>query len=1412
MQFQIMGPLEVRERERGLPLGGRRQRTILAHLLIRPNQLVATDRLVVDVWGESPPETARSTLQSYISRLRKVLGAERIEGRSQAYILRADPEEVDALRFERMVAEGRRLLPTDPDAAARTLRGALSLWRGDALADLADNAALSSAIARLEELRMTAFEDRIAAELAGGCHVDVVPEVEAALAAEPLRERLWEQLMVGLYRSGRRADALAAFGRVRRVLAEELGIDPSPKLAALHEGILTQDPTLSLASSVPEGQTMSQPTDGKEAAPSVPPRSAEERQPATAGGRSKEVLEDAIGVEPPAEERRIVTVLFAAITASSELASSLDPEDLLGALQPFFAAMADEIERFGGTVEKYIGNDAVAVFGFPVAHEDDPVRALRAGLSVQQRLEALNRERFAERGLELSIRVGISTGEVIAATGARAGEKMVAGESVNVAARLEAEAPPGAILVGERTYRSTRDGFDYQPLGELAVKGLPHPVAAWELLGERTPPPAGPLDRPGFVGRDSEIGLLRYVFTRTVQERRPVLVTVVAPAGVGKSRLAREFTEALRAEHLQVEVVTGRCLPYGDGLTYWPLAEILKADAGILDSDPPEAILEKATTRVEGRSDGDEEGISRVLLASIGVPVRPDPLSGVDAGVARELIGRAWRRYLESMSAEKPVLAIVEDLHWADQGLLDLLEDVMVRMAGPLLLLCLIRPELFDRRPAWGGGVADANTVFLSPLSEEESRVLLEHLLGPGMVPAEDLAPLLARAEGNPFFLEELVQMLIDQGSLVRRGGTWALERALPRSLPDTIQGVIASRMDLLPRREKQAMQDAAVVGRTFWLGALEQLELADPGAAVDGLFRKGLVREAPRSTIAGDREYSFSHVLIRDVAYASIPKARRARAHAQVGTWIEGVTAGRLEEFAEILTHHFEQADDPGRTARFATLAGHRKRRLFAVAEAIGWYARALAATDRLPRPIAAPLIAEAALSRGKAEEMLSRFPEAEADYRRAIAAAQQAADSRIEAEALAALAHLYRATARYDEGRPILDEALEQARSVGATDLLVRILYTAGAVAFDRAQWEESIAFQEQALDLAVSEGDPEGEAFALHGLCDTRFFVGPFRSALTHALRSSELFRSLGQRSMLFHNGFMVGNLQWTLGEYAAAHDTFERCVAGSKNLGDRWVEALARSSRAHLRLSQGRLGAALSNAEESLAVLEGVGSAHVRLVALSFGLLSVLPELRAFGRLDAVLDEAWAVSDELDSAFMRPRLRALRAWLDVRAGRTAEGREGFQRADLDCGIAVWERLACARYELLAWEEVRSAAVEAAASRLCELAAQESPPLLAWGEYGLALAAALRGRWDEAQERSLGALARSEAIGEHPLIWRTARLAAASLSAVGRQQEAEERSQQAVDTMRAMADDLRDPGLVARFLEPPDVIHDT
>ena len=541
--------------------------------------------------------------------------------------------------------------------------------------------------------------------------------------------------------------------------------------------------------------------------------------------------------------------------------------------------MAAEIQASGGTVEKFAGDAVMAAFGAPEALEDHAERALHTALALQRRIEP-----------GLTLRIGVNTGEVVAGR-AREGSSFVSGDAVNVAARLEQAAEPGEILVGERTAAAARGAFEFGGERTVEAKGKLGGVRARPLvraLSLMRTRGVGGLART-FVGRDAELARLQAAYRRAVEHGHPVLVTVLGDAGLGKTRLMRELWEHLDEEQPQPLRRVGRCLPYGEGITYWPLGEILKEHLSLLDSDPPE----EAERRL---------GEQRILGLTLGLDVAGDmhPLA------ARDRLQTAWATFLTELAAQQPVVVLVEDAHWAETPLLDLLERVTRDVDGPLLLLVTARPD-FAR--AWDPRI-DAETIWLEPLPQDTTSTLVASLLAADV--AADVRQLVVeRAEGNPFFVEEVLGSLIDAGVLQRTNGSWRTAELPPGfRIPDSVQAVLAARIDLLDEAEKAALQSAAVIGRAFWTGPVYELVAGlEPDLGV--LESRDFVRRRATSTLEGEVEYVFKHALTREVAYAGLTKPRRARLHAQFAGWIERLGEGR-DDHAPLLAHHYAEAVRP--------------------------------------------------------------------------------------------------------------------------------------------------------------------------------------------------------------------------------------------------------------------------------------------------------------------------------------------------------------------------------------------------------------------------------------------------------------------------------------------------------------------
>jgi class 3 adenylate cyclase/tetratricopeptide (TPR) repeat protein len=671
------------------------------------------------------------------------------------------------------------------------------------------------------------------------------------------------------------------------------------------------------------------------------------------------------------EERKLVTILFADVIGSTQLGEKLDPERLRSLFSAYFSAMSAVIEAWGGTVEKFIGDAIMAAFGIPIVREDDAERALRASLEMLERLDDLNRDFRERHRVTLEIRIGVNTGEVIAPVGGPPDQMIVAGDAVNVAARLEQAAEPGTILVGERTYLTARNAFRFDEPAQLDLKGKAHAVPGYRLAGAREEGARGvPGLQTGMVGRDRELQALDSVLDQAVESGRPHLVTVFGPAGIGKSRLVTEFLRLVHSRHGGATVLRGRCLAMGQGITYWPLGEILRSACGIALDDPAPVAGEKLRRGAEGTLSQlglEQAELERTIFAlatTAGIFLPDNPLDALDPRSVEDELGRAWPLFAQAHAVDGPAVLLVEDLHFAVGDLVKMVERLVARATGPIVVVATARPEFAEAQARFAAGSEGSSSISLRPLSEEQSADLVEGLLAEADLPSGLRAEILAKAEGNPFFLEEIIRRLIDEGALVRESGTWrATPAASETPLPDTVHALLAARIDALPPKEKRVLQEASVVGRVFWEEPVAQ-SLGD-GAVSDSLLeleRKGLVFARPSSTIAGQVEFMFKHALVRDVAYASLPKARRARAHAELGGWIEELAGERTEEFVELVAHHYAVAvagedsdlawsDDPAsreeirlKALRTLIAAGAAARKRFAVGKAVELHERALA------------------------------------------------------------------------------------------------------------------------------------------------------------------------------------------------------------------------------------------------------------------------------------------------------------------------------------------------------------------------------------------------------------------------------------------------------------------------------------
>jgi class 3 adenylate cyclase/tetratricopeptide (TPR) repeat protein len=894
------------------------------------------------------------------------------------------------------------------------------------------------------------------------------------------------------------------------------------------------------------------------------------------------------------EERKVVTVLFCDLVGFTASSAAADPEDVRSRIRPYHGRLRQELERYGGTVEKFIGDAVMAVFGAPVAHEDDAERAVRAGLRILDAIEELNEQ---EPGLSLQVRIGINTGEAVVALGARPeeGEGIVTGDVVNTASRLQSAAPVNAIAVSAQTYQATQRIFDYEPLEPVDVKGKAEPLAIWRPLSARARFGSDVIrtHTAPLVGRELEKPLLIGTFERSRQQRSCQLVTIVGEPGVGKSRLCAELFGYLEERPELVRWRQGRCLPYGEGIAFWALGEIVKAECGILESDSPEEAAAKLE-RALPEGDPDRPWLKARLAPLVGAPAEP---------ASQEESFTAWRRCLESWAEARATILVFEDLHWADEALLSFLEHLADWAEGvPLLLLCAGRPELHEHHPSWTAGLRNATTINLAPLTEEETARLIASLLGRAVLPAETQRALLERAGGNPLYAEEFVRLLSDRGEL----GEVA-------EVPDSVQALIAARLDTLSPERKGLLQDAAVMGKVFWAGALAEIGDREPRKVeqeLHELARKELVRPARRSSMEGEAEYGFWHLLVRDVCYAQIPRATRAARHRAAAAWIERKAGERAEDLADVLAHHYltalELARAAGQQAEASELAKNAIDYLALAGE------RALALdVDRAEQNLAKGL----ALAPGghperasllerwaQAAQQQGRLTEAREALEEALSVHRQQGDSVAAGRVLAALANVLGRL-----GDPRSEEAIAEALRLleaqrPGPDLVVAYAQFA-AVRHLRSAYPEAIKAAERALAVAAELGLPEpARALGYRGSArctlGEREGIEDIRGALALAVEQGESRTA----ALLYH---ILAIVAW---QYEGHQAGLAALRDGADFCERRGIVELAlgiASERLHHIAALGRTDEALAEARplaERMQAAGGVGSIEPRSVQL------------------------------------------------------------------------------------------------------------------------------------------------------------------------------------------------------------------
>jgi class 3 adenylate cyclase/tetratricopeptide (TPR) repeat protein len=1017
--------------------------------------------------------------------------------------------------------------------------------------------------------------------------------------------------------------------------------------------------------------------------------------------------------EPRRKERKYATALFADLVGSTTLAEKEDPEVVQAVVGRTFDRLAEEVRRFEGLLEKFMGDAVLAVFGVPKAHEDDAERGVRTALEMHAVLSELNRSFAAEGKPQLAMRIGLEAGEVLVdlerASGPR--DRMLTGDAVNTAARLQTAAEPGHIVVGPAVYASTKDVIEYRELEPLTLKGKAEPVPAWRALrikartrGER--PKLGLEAR--LIGRDEELSVLKQTLRRVEIEGRPALVTIVGPAGVGKSRLVSELERYVEGLPQIVYWRRGRCLAYGN-TSYSAFADAIKAQCEIFEDDSAEIAAKKADSAV--RELFGDESVAPQIRALVG--------AGEARSISREDLFDAWRRFLERLAARYPLVVVLDDIHWADGGMLDLVEHVADWAQGPIMILATARSELLETRPTWGGGKRNAASIYLDPLSEAEGEEMLDDLL-PGNLAPELKATIVERSEGNPLYVEEIVRKLIDDGVLrATEASRW--ETALPAAeveLPRSIQGLIAARLDGLPEDEKAVLQDAAVVGRVFWVGTVAELSGRSPQEVRDAVGRlrvKELVLPHDPSSFSDELEFSFRHNLIRDGAYDSLPKSLRADKHAGVARWAERRAGDRADEIAELIATHQLEAlrylDELGETGErrvelersafaWTRAAGERTAAIWQRSEATRWFREAerladaiqLAPSERVglvrahvdaswgTDPITeTERVVRRALETYEAIDdaigvgwsharlvnpllMQGRDEECEREGREGVATLEPLGEREQLADALHRLSWYLWRRGRGAEAEPLLRRAVEMAASVESPLVHAESMQTLAVCLAQTGRSAEALERIEEAYRLAKEVGEFSNLMRCCNNLPSLLADLASDYPRAEAVLREGLEFAQ--RAGSLSHVGWLTGTLGdglFRLGRLEEAEAHQREAIELAVQVGDEPLHGMRLSALAAILLFRGKVEEAETAHQESIPILNANPEPQSQLfIPLMEGYFALArgENDEAADRFAATIDILRGFNVESAPEAFADEVRAL-----LRAGR-AEEAEGYR----------------------------------------------------------------------------------------------------------------------------------------------------
>ncbi len=1015
---------------------------------------------------------------------------------------------------------------------------------------------------------------------------------------------------------------------------------------------------------------------------------------------------------PQREERKTVTVLFADVTGSTGLGERLDPESLRRVMSRYFADMSSVLERHGGSVEKFIGDAVMAVFGVPVLHEDDSVRAVRAAAEMRAVLASLNEDLQHDHGVTLRVRTGINTGEVVVGD-LVAGQAFVTGDAVNVAARLEQSAEPGEILIGEDTFRLVRDVVEADSVDPLSVRGREEPVRAYRLLDVRETEgwPARSIRSP-LVGRVAELARIWEAYDAMVRDGTCHLVTVLGAAGVGKSRFVHEFLDGLGE---QVTALSGRCLPYGEGITFWPVGELVRQACGI----PADAPHTEARARLADRLRGQERA-DRIVEGVAGVI----GLAGA-SGTPEETFW-ATRRFLEVLAGERPPIVVFDDVHWGEPTFLDLVEYLADFVSGPVLIVCVARPDLLDVRPSWGAGRRRATSITLELLTEAETALLIENLLEHADLERPTRIHIAEASEGNPLFVEETLRMMVDDGVLERTPTGWVTARdPSGLTMPPTISALLAARLERLDHEERAVAERASVVGKVFYWGAVTALTPSESRARVGGhlqsLVRKELISPDP-SSFVGEDAFRFRHLLIRDAAYRAIPKGARANLHERFAAWLETRVGDRVSEYEEILGHHLEQAhrylmelgQADGRAAELGARAASRLassgRRALArgdVPAAVNLLERAaglVPASDPSRLGLLTDL-GEALHVRGelaRAEDVFTeaveaasasgdrgtaararlgrlflrvytdpegRSEEIRAEVERAIPVFEELDDQEGLARTARLLTEIDWMACRYSAVERSLERAIEHARRAGDRTMeMLSLAMLASAVLLGPTPAEMGIRRCREIFER--SGGDRRVEVSVLAAEAQLRAMLGRFEGTRERIRKAYAIIEDLGAAFYSTHASEALAFVEMLADDPAAAERELRWGYETLEQMGERGFLSTAAAEMAQAIAAQGRYDEAERFARISL---EAAARDDIASQVISRSVLARVEAQR--GReeeAERLAREAWAMADATDNLNLQGD-----ALVDLAEVLRVAGRRGEAAVILDDAAARYER---------------------------------------------------------------------------------------------------------------------------------------